>query len=252
MSLMNRRTVLMTIAAALAAPRIADASNEGTDAGWIAIRSYTFKPDVDRDALIADTEATFLPLLQSLDGFVSYYVLQPDPLTWTAVSIWRDEAASNASLAPIRSWVQEHVAGSVASGPVGVEGARAVIGFGPKEMMATPVPDGAPSWATHRTYTFKPGADREAVIAATHDDFLPLARGLDGFEAFYAFTPAPDGWVALIIWRDQAAADAAAPTIRAWIEQHALPAMTGEPISEPGAVDIAAFSVAAIMATPEA
>jgi heme-degrading monooxygenase HmoA len=98
----------------------------------------------------------------------------------------------------------------------------------------------------------KPDADREALITATHDDFLPLAQSMDGFESFYAFTPEPDGWVAIVIWRDQAASDAAAPQVRAWIEENALQYMTGEPTSAPGSVDIAAFAIEAIMATPVA
>jgi heme-degrading monooxygenase HmoA len=250
---LSRRTLLMAAGASLlVAPRAASAEDSHSGAGWIAVRSYALKPETDRAALVAETEANFVPLIQGLDGFVSYYVLQPDPLTWTAISVWHDEAASNAALTPIRTWVEENVADRLASGPVGVEGAAAVIGFGPEEMMATPVAGGAPSYATHHTYAFKPGADREAVIAATQDDFLPLARSLDGFESFYALTPEPDGWVAIMIWRDQAASDAAAPQVRAWIEENVLQSFSGEPVSTPGAVDVAAFSVAAVMATPEA
>lgn len=96
----------------------------------MAVRTYRLKPDTDRADLVALSEREFVPVLQGLDGFVAWYVLRPDPLTWSAVTVWRDKAASDAGLAPIRDWVTANVAAQLEGAPESLDGAVNLAAFG--------------------------------------------------------------------------------------------------------------------------
>lgn len=99
-------------------------------AGWVAIRGYQLTAEADRAALVALTEAEFIPLLRAQPGFLAFYVLEPDPLTWMAVNVWETEEAAVASGEVARGWVAEHVAASIASGPETIEARLDVAAVG--------------------------------------------------------------------------------------------------------------------------
>ncbi len=109
-------------------------------AGWVAIRTYQLNADADRAALVAITEAEFVPLLRAQPGFVAFYVLHPDPLTWMAVNMWETEEAAAASGEVARGWVAENVAASIASGPESIDARLDVAAVGMGTPAATPEP----------------------------------------------------------------------------------------------------------------
>jgi heme-degrading monooxygenase HmoA len=129
----RRAAVLAAALAGLGAAAARRASAQTPDpergAGWVAIRTYQLKPEADRATLLLVTEEGFVPLLREQPGFVAFYVLEPDPLTWMAVSVWdsRDAAAASAEVA--RAWVAENVQASVASGPESLEAGVNLVAF---------------------------------------------------------------------------------------------------------------------------
>lgn len=141
----TRRAALL--AAALAglggtSARIASAAAQTPEttpaAGWVAIRTYQLNADADRAALVALTEAQFVPLLRAQPGFLAFYVLEPDPLTWMAVNVWETEDAAIASGEVARGWVADNVAASIASGPESIEARLDVAAFRMGGPVATP------------------------------------------------------------------------------------------------------------------
>ena len=88
---------------------------------YVTIRVYQLKDTADRAALIADTEASLLPLLETLPGWLGFTVLEPDPLTWFAITEWASKEDSATGGLAIKEWVAEHVADSIASGPESIE-----------------------------------------------------------------------------------------------------------------------------------
>lgn len=213
-------------------------------AGWVALRTYTLKDDADRAALIGLTENGFVPLLRGLDGFVACFILQPNPLTWTSVTVWRDEKASAASLPAVKEWVTANVASSIASGPEGFEGKVDIAAFDDAlatPAAGTPAPPEKAGWVAFRSYKLKPSTDRVALVARSEKDFVPVVQALDGFIAWYVLQPDPLTWAALTVWRDKAASDAGVAPIREWVGANVADQLEGAPEGFEGSVDVQAF-----------
>ncbi|MFM9106198.1 MAG: hypothetical protein ACKOWF_05820, partial [Chloroflexota bacterium] len=166
--MLSRRAVLAASGLAMLSARAPGLSgvaraDDAAPAGWVAFRSWTLKDDADRAALVTLTGEAFVPLLRGLDGFIGYFVIEPSPLEWLSITVWRDEAASAAALPAIRGWVDANVAASVAAGPVGFEGAVDIAAFddslaGPAP--APPVPAPEAGWVGARTYRRTPDPAR--------------------------------------------------------------------------------------------
>lgn len=250
---LSRRTAIALVAAAIGVPALApkwaaaqDATpvaDAGGDAGWVAIRTYRLKPGTDRDAMIADTVEGLLPVMTALDGFVSFYVLRPDDLVWAAVTVWRDKAASDAGVVPIRAWIQATVADSLEGPPESFEGAVELVD------LVDAGEDAAGDWVTIRSWPLTEDADRTAMLAATEAGYLPLLRSLEGFVAFFVVRPDDRTWTGIAAWRDEAAAAAALPPIREWVAENVADSLAGEPDGVEGSVDLAAFAPR-VVATP--
>jgi hypothetical protein len=74
-----------------------------------AVREYVNVPDVE--AAAKEVEATFVPLLQEIPGFVGYYVIAPegdDSPQLISVSLFTSADAAEASNKVALDWVADH------------------------------------------------------------------------------------------------------------------------------------------------
>ena len=94
----TRRGALAAAALMLAGgPAHALAEGNAAAAAWVQMRSFTLKPEADRQEMIRTLVPKLVPIARRIDGFVAWYVLEPDPRTWLAVTFWRDQAAAESA-----------------------------------------------------------------------------------------------------------------------------------------------------------
>ncbi|MGI9254940.1 MAG: hypothetical protein ACR2J8_14445, partial [Thermomicrobiales bacterium] len=214
--------------------------------GWMMLRNIELAPEADREEMLAAFETAFTPLVHETDGLQEVAVLQPHPLVWTALCVWRDRAAADAAADAIDdSW--KTVAGDNITG--------AASGWdAPVDLWATAADSAGDSgWSAIRSYRLKPDADRAALVALTDEEFLPIVQALDGFSSFAIVRPEPDLWVAVTMWRDQPASESSIATIRQWVKANVMDSVIGSPDSAEGPVDLAILPDATDMqATPDA
>lgn len=91
----------------------------------ITIRSRTMSSDCV-DSIMFKLNQGFVPIIKKLKGYVSYYVIDSGNNVVTAISVFEDEATSQASNRIAEAWVKDNlgpmVPGSadIISGPVRV------------------------------------------------------------------------------------------------------------------------------------
>lgn len=113
---------LALAAAALAGGRVALAETaatpamEATPTGGVtglyaAVRRYQLAPGKSMDELVHLVETGFVPIVQSVPGFVEYTLIVDDATgAQTSVSVFRDSASADESTQKAASWVAANVA----------------------------------------------------------------------------------------------------------------------------------------------
>ena len=109
-TLSRRSALALTAAAAMfgGASALAAPAGNAAAASWVQLRSFTLKPDANRADMIATLAPKLLPIARQIDGFIAWYVLEPDPATWLAVTFWRDREAAESAHDEIVSINEEY------------------------------------------------------------------------------------------------------------------------------------------------
>ena len=77
----------------------------------------------DIDDLSELVKEQFLPIVESVPGFVAFYVVDPGDGLATTITICDDKAGADEATSRTAEWVQERALGLIESGPAVVTGA---------------------------------------------------------------------------------------------------------------------------------
>jgi hypothetical protein len=87
---------------------------------FAAIRTYGVTDADEFSELVKDG---FLPIVESIPGFVAYYVVTAGDGLASAITICEDQAGVDESTSREAAWVEEHALDFIESGPAVVTGA---------------------------------------------------------------------------------------------------------------------------------
>lgn len=133
----RRAAIIATAVSALGVSAAAVSAQDDAAEPYVTMRIYQFKEGTDRQAMIDQTHASLIPLLRTLEGWTSFMVLEPDPLTWFAVTEWATQDDADAGGAVIKEWVAQNVAEHIESGPESFAG-KVNIAVSASDSVATP------------------------------------------------------------------------------------------------------------------
>lgn len=83
---------------------------------YASIRKGNIKPGVEVAEVVALINTGALPILSSIPGFVTAYVVHGDNATFGAISIFADRAAAEQSNTLILDWLRQNL-GPMLAGP---------------------------------------------------------------------------------------------------------------------------------------
>jgi hypothetical protein len=87
---------------------------------FAAIRTYGI---TDTDELSELVKDGFLPIVESVPGFVAYYVVDAGNGVASSITICEDKTGADESTSREAAWVEEHALDFIESGPAVVTGA---------------------------------------------------------------------------------------------------------------------------------
>lgn len=103
------------------------AATAGIEGAYVALRSRTMKPDTSGAALLDLIQDGFLPLLESVPGFVAYLAVANDETRdQFSVGVYADEAGAAESTRRAADWGTQGAADLVEGDPIVVEGVIAL------------------------------------------------------------------------------------------------------------------------------
>jgi hypothetical protein len=86
---------------------------------FAAIRTYGV---TDIEELSELVKEGFLPIVESVPGFVAYYVVADGDVVASSITICEDKASVEESTSRASEWVEEHALDFIQSGPAVVTG----------------------------------------------------------------------------------------------------------------------------------
>ena len=96
---------------------------EGIEGSYTVIRLRKVKPDKSAEELTAMVREGFVPLVQEIPGFVSYFIVHnSETRDWAAVGVFADKAGADESTARAAEWGQGGASDYVEGDPTVVEG----------------------------------------------------------------------------------------------------------------------------------
>ena len=87
---------------------------------FAAIRTYGITDSDELSELVKDG---FLPIVESVPGFVAYYVVNAGNGVASSITICEDKTGADESTSREAAWVEEHALDFIDSGPAIVTGA---------------------------------------------------------------------------------------------------------------------------------
>ena len=87
---------------------------------FAAIRTYGVTDVKELSELVKDG---FLPIVESVPGFVGYYVVEAGDGVASSITICEDKTGADESTSREAAWVEEHALDFIESGPAVVTGA---------------------------------------------------------------------------------------------------------------------------------
>ena len=98
-------------------------ASAGFEGSYSVLRLRKVKEDKSAEELVALVHKEFVPLVETVPGFVSYFIVyNPDTRDWVAVGIFADKAGADESTARAAEWGQGGASDYVEGDPTVVEG----------------------------------------------------------------------------------------------------------------------------------
>ncbi|MFM9106211.1 MAG: hypothetical protein ACKOWF_05885 [Chloroflexota bacterium] len=90
-------------------------------AGHIVVRLWTLAPGTDYAEFARKVEEGYLPIIQAIEGFVSYYFANPGDGQHLAVAVFTSKAGADASTAAAMDWSAANLQGVLEGAPEVIE-----------------------------------------------------------------------------------------------------------------------------------
>lgn len=220
---------------------------------WVTVRSRTLTGDVPADEVLSTIAEGYVPLLHEIPGFVAYLgIIDPNSTASAFVTIFDDQAGTNASTAQAGAWLQENnytfFEGDpvVAEGPIGIatgslsgdggDMATPVAGGD----MATPVAGGLDgAYAAIRFRKLKEAAGAQQLLDMVQEGFVSIVEGVPGFIAYIVVANAENlDQIGIGIYADEAGAAESTARAAEWGAGGAADLTEGDPVVFEGTIGL--------------
>jgi len=232
--------VLLTLALSLAFPLSVGADGAREAGVFASIRLYDGIEATDSAEAERITRQYFLPLISGSDGFIAYYVVDPQDGTLAAINIFESREQAVASNELARDFVVENLAPLLPNPPRIVEGSVDLAFVEILDGMAHG--DVNELHASLRVYDGFAAAEHGQFVSIIKDGFLPIMRGTDGFFGYYLMHDDAGALVAFSIFDSEASALASNEKARDFVAENLAAYLPQDPTVVAGRV---AFAVLA-------
>lgn len=224
---------------AAAAQQASPAASPGADdtllGQRVVVRLRTVKEGQDIDALLAQIQEGFVPLVSDLPGLDFYFVAaNPETRALFSVGVFADEAGVEESNRIAGEWVSANMMDAYEGDPAIHNG---VIG------VATQAPTGdlLGKHVILRLREPAPDSDVTEVMRLIGDEYVPLAEEIPGFVAYFGSEDAEtEGQAYVGIFDDAAGGEASTTVAREWLTENNYVFFEGDPTVAEGVIGAAA------------
>jgi hypothetical protein len=222
-----------------ASPVASPAGGDGLDGKYVVIRIRTVKPDRSADELMALIQDGFVPLVQAVPGFIWYVAgVNPETQALFSVSVFADEAGAAESTRRAEEWGDLGAGDFVAGEPAVYQG---VIGVAAESSEAPPSGELLGKYVLIRLRQPTPEWPVEEVMALIGEGYVPLAREIPGFVAYFGSADPASGDHAYVgIFDDETGAHESTRIAGEWLTENAYTFFEGDPTVAEGIIGVAA------------
>ncbi len=201
--------------------------------------------DMSRRTEIVDLTASgFLPIQQTMTGFIGYLNLDDGIDTVVAFSIFDTEANALAANEEAAAFVAENLADHRRDEPIRINGRLGVAALAEIRMGQNLIEDKKEDkkiedkvFASVRVYNGVDPMDQDEIARLTAAGFLPIMRGSDGFVGYYLL-PAGDMLAAISMFDSAEQASASNAAARAFVAENLAPMLPNPPLIVEGALEV--------------
>ncbi len=206
-----------------------------------ALRIYGNYDMTPRNEIVDLTASGFLPIQQTMTGFIGYLNMDDGIDTAIAFSIFDTEANALAANEAAAAFVAENLADHQRDQPIRINGQLGVAALADVKMgenlLGAMTDDDV--FASVRVYEGVDPMDQEEIARLTAEGFLPIMRGSDGFVGYYLL-PAGDTLAAISLFDSAEQASASNQAARAFVGENLAPFLPNPPLIVEGTVEISA------------
>ncbi len=197
--------------------------------------------DMSRRTEIVDLTASgFLPIQQTMTGFIGYLNLDDGIDTVVAFSIFDTEANALAANEEAAAFVAENLADHQRDEPIRINGRLGVAALAEIRMGQNLIEDKKIEdkvFASVRVYDGVDPMDQDEIARLTAAGFLPIMRGSDGFVGYYLL-PAGDVLAAISMFDSADQASASNAAAREFVAENLAPMLPNPPLIVEGALEV--------------
>ena len=206
-----------------------------------ALRIYGNYDMTQRSEIVDLTASGFLPIQQSMPGFIGYLNMDDGIDTVMAFSIFDTEANALAANEAAAAFVAENLADHQRDQPIRINGQLGVAALADVHMgenlVGAMTDDGV--FASVRVYDGVDPADQAEIARLTAAGFLPIMRESDGFVGYYLL-PAGDMLAAISLFDSAEQASASNAAAREFVVENLSPMLPNPPLIVEGTVEVSA------------
>ncbi len=197
--------------------------------------------DMSRRTEIVDLTASgFLPIQQTMTGFIGYLNLDDGIDTVVAFSIFDTEANALAANEEAAAFVAENLADHRRDEPIRINGRLGVAALAEIRMGQNLIEDKKIEdkvFASVRVYDGVDPMNQDEIARLTAAGFLPIMRGSNGFVGYYLL-PAGDVLAAISMFDSADQASASNAAAREFVAENLAPMLPNPPLIVEGALEV--------------
>ena len=205
-----------------------------------ALRVYGNYDMTRRTEIVDLTASGFLPIQQTMTGFIGYLNLDDGINTVVAFSIFDTEANALAANEEAAAFVAENLADHQRDEPIRINGRLGVAALAGIQMGQNLIDDKTMEdkvFASVRVYDGVDPVDQGDIARLTAAGFLPIMRESDGFVGYYLL-PAGDKLAAISMFDSAHQASASNAAARAFVVENLAPMLPNPPLIVEGTVEV--------------
>jgi hypothetical protein len=222
-----------------ASPVASPAGGTSLNGKYVVIRLRTVKPDRSADELLALIRDGFVPLVEDVPGFIWYVAgVNPETRGQFSVGVFADAAAAAESTQRAEDW-GDLGAGDFVEDDLTVY--QGVIGVAAESSAAAQTGELNGKYVLIRLRQPTPDWPVAEVMARIEEGYVPLAREIPGFVAYFGSADPVSGDHAYVgIFDDETGAHESTRIAGEWLTENAYTFFAGEPTVAEGVIGVAA------------